>query len=217
MERTPEPELMEGLAQAQAYAEADFSQANAQFLRLFAMAFSDFTGHARVLDLGCGPGQILFDFAQKFPGCTCLGIDGSAAMLSHGRAMAKGINDSSVSLQQCCLPLPSNFGRWQVILSNSLLHHLAEPAVLWQTISRVAAPGALVLVMDLCRPDSERAAAAIVKKYSATEPQILQDDFCCSLLAAYRVDEVTAQLHAHNLDFQCREVSDRHLAVWGRM
>lgn len=81
----------------------------------------------------------------------------------------------------------------------------------------MAAPGALVLVMDLYRPDSERAAAAIVKKYSATEPPVLQDDFYCSLLAAYRVDEVTAQLHAHDLDFQCRKVSDRHLAAWGRI
>lgn len=108
---------MEGLAQAQAYAEADFSQANSQFLHLFSTAFPAFTGHASILDLGCGPGQILFDFAQKFPDCTCLGIDGSAAMLSHGSDMTKGINGSSVTLQQCYLPLASNFGKWQVVLS----------------------------------------------------------------------------------------------------
>lgn len=206
---------MEGLEQAKAYAEADFSLANSQFLKLFRLAFPEFTGQARVLDLGCGPGHILMDFAQQFPDCSCLGIDGSAVMLAHGNNMSREVTGSSVTLQCRRLPLGSDFTNWQVILSNSLLHHLGKPADLWQTIIRVAAPGALVLVMDLFRPDSKTAAAAIVEKYSSSEPQILQEDFYHSLLAAYRVDEVKQQLHDHGLDFQCQEVSDRHLAVWG--
>ncbi len=217
LKRIPEAELMEGPEQALAYAEADFSQANSMFLRLFSTAFPDFSGRARVLDLGCGPGHILIDFAKKFSGCTCLGIDGSAAMLNHGRAMAQGAHGSTVALQCRRLPLADDFGTWQVILTNSLLHHLADPAVLWQTITKVATPGAQVLVMDLFRPSSEEAAAAIVEKYSGNEPQILQDDFYHSLLAAYRVEEVKEQLHEHGLDFACQEVSDRHLAAWGQI
>lgn len=208
---------MEGAEQAQAYAEADFSEANCQFLQLFSAAFPQFHGGARVLDLGCGPGHILMDFARQFPDCTCVGIDGSEAMLGHNRDNAPVTNGSSVTLQCCCLPLSDDFSNWQVILSNSLLHHLANPADLWQTIIKAAAPGAPVLVMDLFRPASESAAQTIVKKYSANEPQILQDDFYHSLLAAYRVDEVSHQLHQHGLNLACRKVSDRHLAVWGRL
>ncbi len=208
---------MEDPEQSKAYAEADFSQANSQFIRLFSAAFPDFTGKARVLDLGCGPGHILMDFAQKFPDCTCLGIDGSAAMLGHGHARAAEISSSSLTLQCRCLPLGHDFGTWQVILSNSLLHHLADPGDLWRSITQVAAPGALVFIMDLFRPSSDAAAAAIVAQYSGNEPLILQNDFYRSLLAAYRVEEVAQQLHDQRLNFHCQEVSDRHLAVWGRM
>ncbi|PLX47175.1 MAG: SAM-dependent methyltransferase [Desulfobulbaceae bacterium] len=217
MQRIPEPELMEGREQAAAYAQADFREANTLFINLFAAAFPDFTGPTRVLDLGCGPGHILMAFAENFAGCTCLGIDGSAAMLSHGRGAAARISPSQVSLACRTLPLNNEQDQWHVILSNSLLHHLADPDHLWQSIRTVAAPGALVLVMDLLRPASSAAAAAIVAKYSGNEPEILQDDFYRSLLAAYRLDEIKDQLSAHKLPFTCRQVSDRHLAVWGRL
>jgi len=41
------------------YAQADFSGPNKQFLALFAAKFPDFPGNGRVLDLGCGPADIL--------------------------------------------------------------------------------------------------------------------------------------------------------------
>jgi ubiquinone/menaquinone biosynthesis C-methylase UbiE len=217
MRRIPEPELMEGKEQAKAYAEADFNQANSQFSRLFRSAFPAFRGEGRVLDLGCGPGHILMDFARNFPGCTCLGIDGSQAMLDQGLAYVVQPNASSVTLQCSCLPFTDDCRKWQVILTNSLLHHLADPGHLWQSIIKCAAPGALVMVMDLFRPCSEKAAAALVKKYSGKEPQILQDDFYHSLLAAYRVEEVREQIREQGLDLQCSKVSDRHLAAWGRI
>lgn len=217
VQRIAEPELMEGKEQAKAYAEADFSLANAQFLQLFLDAFPDFKGPARILDLGCGPGDILIDFAEKFTGSTCLGIDGSQVMLEHGLQKAGSIPQSRVQFQCSCLPFVENLGRWQVILSNSLLHHLKDPATLWQTIVQVAEPGALVLVMDLLRPNSTDAARKIVQKYSGDEPQILQEDFYNSLLAAYRPAEVNEQLARQGLNLHCQKVSDRHLAIWGKL
>ena len=217
VERIPEPQLMEDQEQAKAYAEADFSAANTQFLNLFKNAFPDFNGSATVLDLGCGPGHILIDFARTFPGCTCLGLDGSAEMLSHGRPLAASVQCSSIEFLCTMLPVTEKIGTWQVILSNSLLHHLNNPADLWQSIKKLAKPGALILVMDLFRPGSPEKARAIVEKYSSDEPEILQQDFYNSLLAAYRPTEVARQLAEHGLDLQCREVSDRHLAVWGRL
>jgi cyclopropane fatty-acyl-phospholipid synthase-like methyltransferase len=100
LQRIAEPDLMEGVEQAKAYAEADFSQANSQFIQLFCSSFPFFSGNAHILDLGCGPGHILMDFAQKFPGCTCLGIDGSEEMLSHGRNQAANIKDE-VKIRIC--------------------------------------------------------------------------------------------------------------------
>jgi len=38
--------------------------------------------------------------------------------------------------------------------SNSLLHHLVDPMVLWRTIRLLAAKRAAIFVMDLARPAS---------------------------------------------------------------
>ena len=44
---------------------------------------------------------------------------------------------------------------FSAVVSNSLLHHLHDPAVLWGAIQTLAAPGALVVVRDLRRPMTE--------------------------------------------------------------
>lgn len=218
MDRILEPELMEDKAQGIAYAQADFSEPNKQFLALFAEKFPGFSGQGRVLDLGCGPADILVRFVQKFPECRCTGIDGAQAMIEPGlEAIEEQQLASSIELKCCCLPIPSGMGRFEVILSNSLLHHLHNPDILWQTLVTCSSPGTLVLIMDLFRPDSKEDARAIVDTYAGEESEILQQDFYNSLLAAFRVNEVRKQLTEAGLDLQCSEVSNRHLAVWGMM
>jgi SAM-dependent methyltransferase len=218
MDRILEPELMEEEEQGQAYAQADFSEPNIQFLRLFSEKFPEYTGTGRVLDLGCGPADILIRFAGKYPACSCIGIDGAEAMLSPGRTMvARRQLEHRINLHCRCLPLDDQPGVFQVILSNSLLHHLHIPAVLWQAVRQCAAPRACVLIMDLMRPESPESARNIVNTYAGNESPVLQEDFYNSLLAAFRVDEVEDQLQEAGLELACSEVSDRHLAVWGRV
>ena len=114
-----------------------------------------------------------------------------------------------------CPTLPEK--AYQLIVSNSLLHHLAKPEVMWQTVAACAQPGAQVLVMDLARPASELAVDALVETYAIDEPEVLRKDFRNSLFAAYTVAEVEAQLQTAGLDsLRVSMVSDRHLAVTGR-
>ncbi len=216
MDRILEPELMEEEGQGQAYAQADFSGPNIQFLELFADKFPNFTGSVQVLDLGCGPADIPVRFARKYTDCSCVGIDGSEAMLAPGRRVVESENlTHRIQLQCQCLPFTESVGKFQAILSNSLLHHLHRPQALWQTVRECAAPEAVILIMDLFRPASKEAARRIVDTYAGEESPVLQEDFYNSLLAAFRVDEVRAQLQQGGLNLRCREVSDRHLAVWG--
>ena len=216
MDRIIEPELMEEEEQGLAYAQADFSGPNKQFIALFAAKFPDFSGNGRALDLGCGPADILIRFARRYPDCACVGIDGAEAMLAPGRRVIKQKKLSHrISLRCQCLPFADNEGCFQAILSNSLLHHLHHPKVLWQTISDCTAPGGTILIMDLFRPGSKESARHIVDTYAGNESKILQADFYNSLLAAFRVDEVRSQLQQTGLKLRCEEVSDRHLAIWG--
>jgi hypothetical protein len=85
-------------------------------------------------------------------------------------------------------------------------------------LRQAGAPGAAVLVMDLFRPASAAAAAAIVAQYSGGEPEVLRRDFLASLCAAFEPDEVREQLRQHGLGMlRVRTVSDRHLLVTGRL
>jgi len=219
MERRPEPELMLEEEQARAYAQADFSEPHEHFVDLFAARFPEpVSGLA--LDLGCGPGDVSLRFAARYPACMVNGIDGSPAMLAAGAGLRRNHPAGPrVSLVLGLLPEVSGPGvPYDTIISNSLLHHLADPGVLWAVILRDAAPGARVFVMDLCRPDSPEQAAALVAEHAQGEPEVLRRDFEHSLYAAYTPEEVRAQLQQAGLgSFHVEQVSDRHLVVWGRL
>ena len=221
IDRTPEPELMDGLEQARAYAEEDFSEPNELFLERFRLVYPQPPGTARVLDLGCGPADICLRFARAYPRTVMHALDGSEAMLAHARQALEREPELAPRVQLLCATLPS--GRigeaaYDIVLSNSLLHHLHDPVVLWDTIKSAAKPRATVLVMDLFRPPSEAAAAALVATHAATAPEVLRRDFHNSLLAAFTPEEIEEQLQTTGLaQLRVERVSDRHLAVSGRI
>lgn len=220
MRRIPEPELMDEPAQALAYASADFEQPHARFIELLRARFADESFSGRVLDLGCGPADITLRFARAYHDSLLEGVDGAEAMLTHGRAAvtAAGLG-SRIRLTCGCLPeVTLNDAPYDAAISNSLLHHLHDPMVMWGCLKRWLRSGAPVFVMDLMRPDSPQAAAALVAEYAAGEPEVLRRDFHHSLLAAFRPDEVRGQLSAAGLDaLEVEVVSDRHLTVSGYM
>lgn len=223
VERVPEPELMDDPEQADAYARADFSQANTLFVETFCAQFPGFSA-GRMLDLGCGPGDIMLRLARRFPGTNMLGVDGAMAMLTWARKNIKTAKlEARVAVKQWCLGDPGSelaalSPPFDAVLSNSLLHHLHDPLQLWRTVKACARPGTAVLVMDLVRPATRVDAQAIVDTYSGDEPEILRRDFFNSLLAAFREKEVTQQLKTIGLhELTVARISDRHLAVSGML
>jgi len=203
---------MDDAAQALAYAQADFSEPNNLFIDLLVRHGGEiFAGQC--LDLGCGPGDICFHIAERFPDLNVLGIDGAQEML----LLAKQKDNQRVRFEQHVLPssqLPGNY--FDVITSNSLLHHLHNPDVLWQTIVTSGKPGSQIFIMDLIRPDNKQQADEIVEKYTGNEAEILKADFYNSLLAAFNPEEVNQQLREAGLaNMQIKIVSDRHMLIHG--
>src|SRR5262249_40990059 len=98
----------------------------------------------------------------------------------------------------------------------SLLHHFADPIVLWRTAAACAKPGAPILLVDLVRPVDHETATRFVKEHAAGAPPVLERDFTASLHAAYSVDEVLKQLVAAELpQFRVEQVDELHLVAWG--
>jgi ubiquinone/menaquinone biosynthesis C-methylase UbiE len=216
--RTPEPELMNEAEQARAYAEADFAEPHEQFIARFAACFPALILDGTVLDLGCGPADVSVRFAKAYPRCHLHGIDGAPAMLERGQARIEAERlTHRIRLIEGYLPgadLPC--AAYAAVISNSLLHHLRDPQVLWEAVRRYGRPGAAVFVMDLRRPQTLEEADVLVRRHAAGEPAILQRDFRHSLHAAYRPEEVRQQLQMAGLaDMEVQVISDRHLAVAG--
>lgn len=206
--------------QALAYAKADFSEPHTRFVNLFKDRFAASPVAGDVLDLGCGTADVTWRFAEAFPNTHIVGVDGSTAMLKFGReAVAERKLAKRVHLVEGYLPgakLPRE--RFDYVISNSLLHHLADPHLLWTLVKSHAKSGGGIFIMDLIRPESENEARRIVDTYSGNEHEVLKKDFYLSLLAAYSLDEIRSQLKFCGLGhLEAQAVSDRHVIVTGRL
>ena len=221
MQRRLEPELMNGDAQVQAYAVADFSsgdQATIEAIQQLLFTTSTLPADPLVVDLGCGPGNITLRLAELFPNARIFGIDGAESMLALARERAQ---QQQLEISFLCQTLQEVLqgpllGQADLIVSNSLLHHLHQPDLLWTVSRALAAPGCRVLHRDLRRPASDAEIEQLRLKHLPSAPEVLQHDFAASLAAAFEPHEVTAELHRLGLNqLTVSAEDDRYLVVSG--
>ena len=222
MARICDPELMDEPLQAEAYAAADFSSGDRAVLeRIEALPAFRGSGDGEglsVVDLGCGPGNITFLVARRWPGARVLGIDGSAAMLAiaEQRRLADPVAHRKVRFQRLVLPSPQLAGPCSAVVSNSLLHHLHDPGVFWRAVKQLTGPGTSLYVRDLRRPATAADLEALVARHVGAAPAVLRRDYAHSLRAAFSTAEVRAQLEAAGLGgLEVRELDDRYLEIQG--
>ena len=84
MKRIREPEVMEDEQQARAYAQGDFSVPNQLFVDQLLTDFAPVLQH--VIDLGCGPADVLVRLAHAQPGIHITGVDGSTPKIHLAQA-----------------------------------------------------------------------------------------------------------------------------------
>lgn len=216
MERIPEPERMDDPEEALAYAEADFAEVNAAFVeRLLEVA----PGRTPLcaLDVGCGPGDIASRLKRARPAWLVAGLDAAMAMLRHAWRNA-GPESAPHWIIADAQGTPFPDASFDLVFSNSILHHVADPGVLWSEVRRLVKPGAAIFFRDLMRPASEEEARRLVSQYAGNESALLQEEFFRSFLAAYTVKEVWQQLVENGLGgLRVAAVTDRHLDIWGRV
>jgi trans-aconitate 2-methyltransferase len=227
LQRVPEPELMDGAEQVAAYASADFEASDQAMVERLAHLCDDDPG-PWLVDLGCGPGNISFRLARRWPAARVLGLDGAPRMLAiaEQRLVVEPELAGHLHFQQALLPLPESAplpagfsaGCFTALVSNSLLHHLHDPLGLWTSLAQLGAPGAFVYVQDLRRPPSAAAVEDLVATTMADAPEVLCRDYRASLHAAFTPAEVAAQLQQAGLGgLQVAPLGDCYLEVWGRL
>ena len=221
MQRRLEPELMTGVDQVQAYAAADFNsgdQATVRGVQRLIARTSALPPDPLVVDLGCGPGNITLRLAELFPQARIVGIDGAEAMLSLARQRAQ-LQELEISFLCQTLQdvLHGSLARQaDLIISNSLLHHLHQTDLLWMVTQHLAAPGCRAFHRDLRRPASVAELQDLLIKHLPSAPEVLQHDSAASLAAAFEPQEVIAELRKVGLKgLTVVAEDDRYLVVSG--
>jgi len=222
MERVPEPSIMNDPDQAASYAGSHLENAYWFFVQYFRKCFPNPVLTDTILDLGCGTAAIPLRLARIFPKCTIHCVDGAARMLAHGKEAARrnGL-EQQVHLFHGCLPgkLPLPKDNYGTVISNSFLHHLDDPMVLWQAVRQYGQMHAAVLVMDVLRPADEEQARRIIDNYLPEAPLLLREDMLRSLRAAFTMDEIADQLQIADLKniLTLVKASPFQFAVYGHL
>jgi ubiquinone/menaquinone biosynthesis C-methylase UbiE len=218
MERIPEPEIMGAEEEAKVYNVADFSGVNQAFANRVLDLVPQPSGV--LLDLGCGPGDILMRIHTMAPKFFLIGVDGSHAMIALAvkRIREQGCQNLIHFVQGDAKKINFSPNSLDVVISNSLVHHLLDPCSFWEELRRVCKPGGILLIRDLSRPPTPEAAWDIVEKNSGTEPQLLKDLFFHSLGASFTVAEIREHLTQAGLHgLELKMCSDRHWEVSGKI
>lgn len=105
---------------------------------------------ASVVDVGCGPGTITVDVAERVAPGRVVGIDAAADVLNGARTLAveRGLTNVEFTVGDAyALGLPD--GSVDVVHAHQVLQHLARPAEALREWRRVCAPGGVVAARDV--------------------------------------------------------------------
>lgn len=101
----------------------------------------------RLLVAGCGTGQHPLELARCFSGAEILAIDLSLASLGYAARMTKVLGVTGIDYRQADLLRAGELGgRFDVIESSGVLHHLDDLWAGWRSLLSVLEPGGVMTV-----------------------------------------------------------------------
>ena len=210
MERIPEPEVMDNWEEAREYDAMDFTQVNQEFTEL-AIELGPETG--LILDAGPGTARIPILIAQRRSQWQITGIDLSANMLFIGNQNVEQAGlEQQIKLEQIdSKQLPYPDATFDMVISNSIVHHLTNPLLFFQEIQRLLKPQGGIFLRDLTRPSSETELNSLVEQYARDCNEHQKKLFRDSLNAAYTLDEIINFIESVGLEnMRIYQSSDRH-------
>ena len=204
---------MDTWLEATAYDAMDFESVNTAF----ATDTIDLDPHAiKVLDIGTGTARIPILMCQQRPQYLITAIDLAQSMLIIGQRNVEtaGLNQR-IRLERVDskrMPYPNL--EFDMVVSNSLVHHIPDPLSLFQEIKRLVRPGGAILIRDLIRPENDTIVNGFVAKigdgYDDNQRQLFRD----SLNAALTLSEVQELIDRSGLaQVKLAQSSDLHWTI----
>lgn len=102
-----------------------------------------------VLDIGCGPGSITLDLAERVAPGRAVGIDPELTAVDAARAAAEGRADTSTRFEVgdvYALDIPDD--TYDVVHAHQVLQHVGDPVAALREMARVTRPGGIIAARD---------------------------------------------------------------------
>ncbi len=193
MDRILEPEVMDTWLEATAYDAMDFTSVNTVFAEDAIALDPD---AVKILDAGTGTVRIPILMCQRRPQYLITAVDLAQSMLIVGQrnveeaGLIQRIRLERVDTKRMAYPDLE----FDMLISNSLVHHLPEPVSFFQEVNRLVRPDGAILIRDLIRPENDAIVNDLVDRiggnYDAHQQQLFRD----SLKAALTLAEVQATI-----------------------
>ncbi len=217
--RVLEPEVMDTADEAREYDAMEHSGANGRFVTDL---LAERPIGPSVLDVGTGTARIPIELCTREPDLHVVAVDLAKHMLALGakNVAAAGL-DARITLQEIdAKRLPYDDGAFATTMSNSIVHHIADPRTVLAEMNRVTTPGGLIFVRDLARPSTDAEVDRLVALHAGTPPEEEEgrrafenqrELLRASLKAALTVEEVAAMAADAGLaGCSVRFTGDRH-------
>jgi tRNA (cmo5U34)-methyltransferase len=115
-------------------------------------------GRLRVLDLGCGDGEVVGRVLDARPGTEAVAADFSAEMLGRVRARFEGASDVTIVEYDFEDPVPDDWGTFDAVVSAFAIHHVADArkrALYGEVLGRLRPGGAFLNLEHVASPTPE--------------------------------------------------------------
>jgi trans-aconitate 2-methyltransferase len=165
----------------------------------------------RVVDLGCGTGELTHKLHRHLGARETLGIDSSLAMLAESRAHgAEGLRFEKEDILQFAAQRVAE-AHWDLIFSNAAAHWVPEHEHLLRSLTSLLAPGGQLAIQVPANHDhpSQTVAAQVageapfrqaLEGYARRSPVLLPEQYALYLdRLAYREQHVRLQVYGHRL------------------
>ena len=218
--RVLEPEMMDTVTEAVDYNGMDHSHVNRVFVDDLLVASASVPrssgGTWHVFDAGTGTALIPLELMRRGIPVLVTASDLAEQMLIVGRnnVAAAGLTDAIRLVRSDCKRLPDADATYDIVMSNSIVHHIPEPSLVLAELWRVLKPGGLLFVRDLMRPVDLMTLDQLVQTYAGEANAHQQQMFRESLHAALTMPEVSDLLKTAGIPRDAvHATSDRHWTI----
>ena len=231
LERTLEPEVMDSEEDAVEYNRMDHSAVNETFVDEFLQFLGRHGKRLRLaedpsfedlddidvigglLDVGTGTALIPIELCQRNPEVRVLAIDLAVSMLDIAihNVDAAGFRNQIQLAHIDAKDSDFEDEMFDAVISNSIIHHIPEPASVVSEMLRTTREGGMIFVRDLMRPESSGEVDSLVETYAGQESDYSRRLFGESLHASLSLEEMRQLVASFDIDAATvTATSDRH-------